>query len=181
MFCLTFEFPIRPKQKRRSLFLVTGPLVAVLRGKMKRAALALAVVYAVVLSSSTLAQTQKPVEIIPLEQVHAGMRGVAYTVFQGTKPESMDVEVLGVLKNANGPKGDIILVRLGGEERGVVGLMDWWIIGWLDWWLGRLAWHFRAGAWVLGLRRWKHLELRGPGRPRRAPISLKHITDNAEY
>ena len=37
---------------------------------------------------------------------------MAYTVFQGTKPESMEVEVLGVLKNANGPKGDIILVRL---------------------------------------------------------------------
>jgi len=25
------------------------------------------------------------------------------------------------------------------------------------------------------------VELKGPGRPRRAPISLKHITDNAEY
>ncbi|HEV2699956.1 MAG TPA: SpoIVB peptidase S55 domain-containing protein, partial [Terriglobales bacterium] len=90
---------------------------------MKRAALALAVVYAVVLSSSTLAQTQKPVEIIPLEQVHAGMRGVAYTVFQGTKPESMDVEVLGVLKNANGPKGDIILVRLGGAKAEYTGVV----------------------------------------------------------
>src|SRR5437762_8992473 len=90
---------------------------------MKRAALALAVVYAVVLSSSTLAQTQKPVETIPLEQVHAGMRGVAYTVFQGTKPEPMDVEVLGVLKNANGPKGDIILVRLGGEKAQYTGVV----------------------------------------------------------
>src|SRR5271170_357594 len=55
------------------------------------------------------------------------MRGVAYTVFQGTKPESMDVEVLGVLKNANGPKGDVILVRLGGakaEYNGVVAGMS---------------------------------------------------------
>ena len=71
---------------------------------MKRAALALVVVYAVVLSSSTLAQSTKPVDTLPLEQVHGGMRGVAYTVFQGTKPEPMEVEVLGVLKNANGPK-----------------------------------------------------------------------------
>jgi hypothetical protein len=39
------------------------------------------------------------------------MKGVAYTVFQGTKPEPMDVEVLGILKNADGPKGDVILVR----------------------------------------------------------------------
>ncbi len=55
------------------------------------------------------------------------MRGVAYTVFQGVKPESMDVEVLGVLHNANGPKGDIILVRLHGtkvEYTGVVAGMS---------------------------------------------------------
>jgi len=55
------------------------------------------------------------------------MRGVAYTVFQGTKPESMDVEVLGVLENANGPKGDVILIRLSGtkaEYNGVVAGMS---------------------------------------------------------
>jgi hypothetical protein len=55
------------------------------------------------------------------------MRGVAYTVFQGVKPEPMDVEVLGILKNANGPKGDIILVRLHGtkpEYTGVVAGMS---------------------------------------------------------
>src|SRR5438477_7353052 len=90
---------------------------------MKRTALALALVYAVVLSSSTLAQTQKPVETMPLSQIHAGMRGVAYTVFQGTTPEAMDVEVLGVLKNANGPKGDIILVRLGGAKAEYTGVV----------------------------------------------------------
>jgi hypothetical protein len=54
--------------------------------------------------------------IIPVSQIHAGMRGVAYTVFEGVKPESMDVEVLGVLHNVNGPKGDIILVRLHGQK-----------------------------------------------------------------
>jgi len=53
---------------------------------------------------------------IPVDQIHEGMHGVAYTVFQGVKPEAMDVEVLGVLHNANGPKGDIILVRLHGEK-----------------------------------------------------------------
>jgi hypothetical protein len=90
---------------------------------MKRAALALAVVYAVVLSSSTLAQSTKPVETMPLEQIRAGMRGVAYTVFQGTQPEPMEVEVLGVLKNANGPKGDIILVRLGGSKAEYTGVV----------------------------------------------------------
>ncbi len=35
------------------------------------------------------------------------MRGTAFTVFQGTKPEPMEVEVLGVLRNINGAKGDM--------------------------------------------------------------------------
>jgi hypothetical protein len=66
-------------------------------------------------------------KILPLDQIHAGMRGVAYTVFQGTQPESMGVEVLGVLKDVNGPKGDVILVRLHGakvEYTGVVAGMS---------------------------------------------------------
>jgi len=54
--------------------------------------------------------------IIPLDQIHEGMKGTALTVFQGVKPESMEVEVLGVMRNVNGPKGDIILVRLHGEK-----------------------------------------------------------------
>ncbi len=71
------------------------------------------------------AQTAQPT--IPVDQIHTGMRGYALTVFEGVKPESMDVEVLGVLRNANGPKGDIILVRLHGtkvEYTGVVAGMS---------------------------------------------------------
>jgi SpoIVB peptidase S55 len=71
------------------------------------------------------AQTSQPT--IPVDQIHAGMRGYALTVFEGVKPESMDVEVLGVLHNVNGPKGDIILVRLHGakvEYTGVVAGMS---------------------------------------------------------
>ena len=71
------------------------------------------------------AQTSQPT--IPVDQIHPGMRGYALTVFQGVKPESMDVEVLGVLHNVNGPKGDIILIRLHGtkvEYTGVVAGMS---------------------------------------------------------
>src|SRR5579862_9392344 len=57
-----------------------------------------------------------PPKTIPVSQIHAGMRGVAYTVFEGVKPEAMEVEVLGVLHNVNGPKGDVILVRLHGQK-----------------------------------------------------------------
>jgi hypothetical protein len=60
-------------------------------------------------------KAQNP-QTIAVSQIHAGMRGVAYTVFQGVKPEAMEVEVLGVLHNVNGPKGDIILVRLHGQK-----------------------------------------------------------------
>ncbi len=87
---------------------------------MKKLVLAL---FVALLSSSSfsLAQTssgqitQEP-KTIAVSQIHAGMRGVAYTVFQGVKPESMEVEVLGVLHNVNGPKGDVILVRLHGQK-----------------------------------------------------------------
>ena len=51
------------------------------------------------------------------------MKGTALTVFQGVKPESMDVEVLGVLHNVNGPKGDIILVRLHGSKPEYTGVV----------------------------------------------------------
>src|SRR6184192_2876144 len=90
---------------------------------MRRAALASGVVYSLLLSFATFAQTSKSVETIPVSQIHAGMHGVAYTVFEGTKPEAMQVEVLGVLKNANGPKGDVILVRLGGEKAEYTGVV----------------------------------------------------------
>jgi SpoIVB peptidase S55 len=80
---------------------------------MSKAVLALFVL-SVSLSSFLTAQTTQAT--IPVDQIHAGMRGVAYTVFEGVKPESMDVEVLGVLHNVNGPKGDIILVRLHGQK-----------------------------------------------------------------
>ena len=51
------------------------------------------------------------------------MRGVAYTVFEGTQPEPMEVEILGVQKNINGPKGDLILVRLHGSKPEYTGVV----------------------------------------------------------
>jgi len=66
--------------------------------------------------TSALAKTTQDPQTIAVSQIHPGMRGVAYTVFQGVKPEAMEVEVLGVMHNMNGPKGDVILVRLHGEK-----------------------------------------------------------------
>src|SRR5882757_4972897 len=92
---------------------------------MKKVVLALLVLGLSLSNTILSAQTAQPT--IPVDQIHTGMRGVAYTVFEGVKPESMDVEVLGVLHNVNGPKGDIILVRLHGakvEYTGVVAGMS---------------------------------------------------------
>ena len=92
---------------------------------MKRAVLALLVLSLSLSAIHLFAQTSQPT--IPVDQIHPGMRGYALTVFEGVKPESMDLEVLGVLHNVNGPKGDIILIRLHGtkvEYTGVVAGMS---------------------------------------------------------
>lgn len=63
----------------------------------------------------------------PLSQVHRGLHGTAWTVFTGATPEPMDVEILGVLRNARGPGHDMILVQLHGahpEYTGVVAGMS---------------------------------------------------------
>ena len=73
----------------------------------------------ILLCLTTLAAfaAEKPkVQVLPVSQVKAGMRGVAYTVFEGTTPEPMEVEILGVLRNMAGPKSDVILARLSGKK-----------------------------------------------------------------
>ena len=60
---------------------------------------------------------------MPVSQIKAGMKGVAYTVFEGTQPEPMGITVLGILKDANGPKGDIILIRLEGKKPDYTGVV----------------------------------------------------------
>ncbi len=73
------------------------------------------------------AETPLTANILPESEVHVGMRGVAYTVFEGTKPEPVEVEILGILKDMAGPKSDVILARLHGpkvEFTGVVAGMS---------------------------------------------------------
>ena len=54
----------------------------------------------------------------PVSQVHRGQIATAWTVFTGTTPEPMEVEILGVLRGARGPGHDMILAKLRGK-RGV--------------------------------------------------------------
>ena len=51
---------------------------------------------------------------LPLSELKEGMRGKARTVFRGSEPEEFDVEILGIVPGAIGPKQDLIVGRLSG-------------------------------------------------------------------
>ncbi len=66
-------------------------------------------------------------QFFPLGEVHAGLKGTGYTVFEGVLPEPFEVEILGLLKNGLGPGRDMILAKLHGakpEYTGVVAGMS---------------------------------------------------------
>jgi hypothetical protein len=44
------------------------------------------------------------------------MKGVAYTIYEGDQVEKVDLVALGVMRNALGPKQDVILVKLLGDK-----------------------------------------------------------------
>jgi hypothetical protein len=60
----------------------------------------------------------------PLNEVHRGLTATAWTVFEGTQPEPMDVEILGVLRGARGPGQDMILARLKGTKPEYTGVVE---------------------------------------------------------
>src|SRR4051812_8065591 len=52
-----------------------------------------------------------PDEMLSVDQVHPGMKGVGRSVFEGTKIEPFNVTVMGVLRKIDFG-GDMILVRI---------------------------------------------------------------------
>ena len=98
-------------------------------------ALTLGILPASLLSTPMLAQSAPAAAgpppstggFFPLAEVRKGMTATAWTVFEGDKPEPMEVEILGVLRGARGPGQDMILARLHGakpEYTGVVAGMS---------------------------------------------------------
>ena len=69
--------------------------------------------------SSTEATPPKAgkVTLFPEDELRPGMKATAWTVFQGMRPEPIPVEIIGVWKNAWGPKQDIIVAKLGGKAQ----------------------------------------------------------------
>ena len=59
----------------------------------------------------------------PLHEVKPGMKATAWTVFRGTRPEPMEVEILGVLRGARGPGHDMILAQLVGSKPEYTGVV----------------------------------------------------------
>ncbi|MBV8897611.1 MAG: hypothetical protein JO051_13955 [Acidobacteriaceae bacterium] len=63
----------------------------------------------------TIAPKAGKVELFPESAVKPGMKAVAWTVFQGSTPEPMPVEIIGVWQNMWGPHQDIIVAKLTGK------------------------------------------------------------------
>ncbi len=55
------------------------------------------------------------VDLYPESSLKPGMQAVAWTTFQGTAPEPVPVEIIGIWQNAWGPKQDIIIGRMSGK------------------------------------------------------------------
>src|SRR5262245_7512901 len=52
--------------------------------------------------------------LMPVDEIRPGMVGVGRTVFEGTQLSEFKVQILGVLRNVQGPRRDLILARLEG-------------------------------------------------------------------
>jgi SpoIVB peptidase S55 len=76
----------------------------------------LAVLLLVLLASPWPVRSADNLVTMPVADIQPGMKGVAYTIFAGDQIDKINLEVIGVLHNAIGPKLDVILVRLLGEE-----------------------------------------------------------------
>lgn len=71
-----------------------------------------------IFAASASSAQPKPgkVDVMPVTEVREGMRGIARTVFAGSKSEEFGVEVLGVIPNWIGPRQDVIIGKLSGAN-----------------------------------------------------------------
>lgn len=84
------------------------------------AAILLACVVAVPLFSQDIAPQRPkagPVGIFHEADLRPGMKATAWTVFEGTVPEAVPIEIIGIWKNTWGPGQDVILGKMGGRAQ----------------------------------------------------------------
>lgn len=87
-----------------------------MRLRMAAAAVALAAAgYAQLKEAPPARPRAGKVEILKASEIKPGMKGYAWTVFAGSEPEAVPVEIIGLWRNAWGPRQDIILAKMGGK------------------------------------------------------------------
>ncbi len=77
----------------------------------------------VTLLALTAAKAQDTSQFFPLDKVQPGLKGTGLTIFEGNQIQEFQVEFVGVLKNAIGPKHDVILARLSGGPIATTGVV----------------------------------------------------------
>src|SRR5260221_3305549 len=80
-------------------------------------AFAATAVTALVGSSSISPPKTGPVQIMKASELKPGMQATAWTVFVGSEPEAVPIEIIGLWKNAWGPKQDVIIGKMGGKAQ----------------------------------------------------------------
>jgi hypothetical protein len=81
---------------------------------MLRPASCLTLVFAALAAAALAAAPADSARFMPLDQVQPGMVGIGRTVFAGSERDEFRATIIGVLKNAIGPRHDLILARLEG-------------------------------------------------------------------
>src|SRR5215467_9279532 len=92
------------------------------RSTMKNKTLHIVSLSLIFLTAFSLSLSAQSAKFMSVDEVRPGMKGYGKTVFQGTKIERFDVELLGVLKNY-APKQDMILARLSGGPLAKTGVI----------------------------------------------------------
>ena len=154
----------------------------------KRLALALTALLLLTASASLPAADDRT---MPIDQIQPGMKGIAYTIFSGDTVEPMDLVVIGVLRNALGPKLDVILVQLLGdkpEHSGVVAGMsgspvyiDGKLVGALSLKLGMFTKEAIGGVTPIANMLDINNALPADGAPKSAAVPLESSTDATSW
>src|SRR5262245_53723626 len=129
--------------------------------------------------------------LMPIDEVKPGMVGIGRTVFEGTELKDFKVHILGVLKNVQAPKRNLILARLEGgplAETGVIAGMsgspvyvDGRLVGAVSYSIGSFAKEPIAGITPIG----EMIEAAADPGPRRSsaavarvelPITIEHLS-----
>jgi len=68
------------------------------------------------IAKTTLKPSTAAKALFPLEDLRAGMKGIARTVFSGSEPQEFTLEILGVLPGFTGPRQTTIIAKLSGAN-----------------------------------------------------------------